>query len=65
MYSQGISTRDIQKTMQEMYGIDVNDSRVSKITDKGIAIGAGMAGAAIAERLRHTDAGRDSLLRAG
>ena len=34
LYSQGISTRDIQKTMQEMYGIDVNDSRVSKITDK-------------------------------
>jgi transposase-like protein len=34
MYSQGISTRDIQKTMQEMYGIGVDDSRVSKITDK-------------------------------
>jgi len=34
LYSQGISTRDIQKTMQEMYGIDVDDSRVSKITDK-------------------------------
>jgi transposase-like protein len=30
LYSQGISTRDIQKTMQEMYGIDVDDSRVSK-----------------------------------
>ena len=34
LYSQGISARDIQKTMQEMYGIDVDDSRVSKITDK-------------------------------
>jgi len=34
LYSQGISTRDIQKTMQEMYGIDVDDSRVPKITDK-------------------------------
>lgn len=34
LYSQGISTRDIQKTMQEMYGINVDDSRVSKITDK-------------------------------
>lgn len=34
MHSQGISTRDIQKTMQEMYGIEVDDSRVSKITDK-------------------------------
>lgn len=29
-----VSTRDIQKTMQEMYGIDVDDSRVSRITDK-------------------------------
>ena len=34
LYSQGVSTRDIQKTMQEMYGIEVDDSRVSKITDK-------------------------------
>lgn len=34
LYSQRVSTRDIQKTMQEMYGIDVDDSRVSKITDK-------------------------------
>ena len=34
LYSQGVSTRDIHKTMQEMYGIDVDDSRVSKITDK-------------------------------
>jgi transposase-like protein len=34
LYSQGVSTRDIQKTMQEMYGIDVGDSRVSKITGK-------------------------------
>lgn len=34
LYSQGVSTRDIQKTMQELYGINVDDSRVSKITDK-------------------------------
>lgn len=34
LYSQGVSTRDIQRTMNEMYGIDVDDSRVSKITDK-------------------------------
>lgn len=32
LYSQGVSTRDIQKTVQEMYGINVDDSRVSKIT---------------------------------
>lgn len=34
LYSQGTSTRDIQNTMREMYGIEVDDSRVSKITDK-------------------------------
>lgn len=34
LYSQSVSTRDIQRTMDEMYGIDVDDSRVSKITDK-------------------------------
>jgi transposase-like protein len=34
MYSQGTSTRDIQKAMMELYGIDVDDTRVSKITDK-------------------------------
>lgn len=34
LYSQGVSTREIQKTMGELYGINVDDSRVSKITDK-------------------------------
>ena len=34
MYSQGTSTRDIEKTMRELYGIEVDDSKVSKITDK-------------------------------
>lgn len=34
LYSQGISTRDIEKTMQELYGIEVDATRVSKITDK-------------------------------
>jgi len=34
MYSQGTSTRDIEKAMLEMYGIEVDDTRVSKITDK-------------------------------
>ena len=38
LYSQGVSTRDIQKTMREMYGIEVDDSRVSKITDKLLPI---------------------------
>lgn len=34
LYSQGTSTRDIEKAMQELYGIEVDSTRVSKITDK-------------------------------
>jgi putative transposase len=34
LYSQGMSTRDIQKTINEIYGIDVDDTKVSRITDK-------------------------------
>lgn len=34
MYSQGTSTRDIEAAMQEMYGIEVDATRISKITDK-------------------------------
>jgi transposase-like protein len=34
LYSQGTSTRDIRRTMNEMYGIEVDESRVSRITDK-------------------------------
>ena len=34
LYSQGTSTRDIEKTMRQMYGIEVDATRVSKITDK-------------------------------
>ena len=38
LYSQGTSTRDIEKTMQEMYGIEVDATRVSRITDKILPI---------------------------
>jgi transposase-like protein len=34
LYSQGSSTRDIERAMQEMYGIEVDATRVSRITDK-------------------------------
>ena len=34
LFSQGTSTRDIQKTMHEIYGINVDDTKVSRITDK-------------------------------
>ena len=34
LYSQGTSTREIERTMQELYGIEVDATRVSRITDK-------------------------------
>ena len=34
LYSQGMSTRDIEKTINEIYGIDIDDTKVSRITDK-------------------------------
>lgn len=34
LYSQGSSTREIERSMQELYGIEVDASRVSRITDK-------------------------------
>ncbi len=38
LYSQGISTRDIQKTIKEIYGVDIDDTKVSRITDKIIPV---------------------------
>jgi transposase-like protein len=34
MYARGMSQRDIEKSVKEMYGIEVSDSLISKITDK-------------------------------
>lgn len=34
LYARGMSERDIQAEMQELYGIDVSPSMISKITDK-------------------------------
>jgi putative transposase len=34
MYARGISTRDIQDALTEMYGVDVSPSLISKVTDK-------------------------------
>jgi transposase-like protein len=34
LYSQGLSTRDIKKTIYEIYGLDIDDTKVSRITDK-------------------------------
>ena len=34
LYAKGVSTRDIQDTLAELYGVDVSPSLISKITDK-------------------------------
>ena len=34
MYAKGTSTRDIQDMLEELYGVDVSPSTISKITDK-------------------------------
>jgi transposase-like protein len=36
--SQSTSKRDLEKIMLEMYGIEVDATRVSKITDKMLAV---------------------------
>jgi putative transposase len=34
MYAKGMTTGDIESHMQELYGIDITDSTISRITDK-------------------------------
>ena len=34
MYAMGTSTKDIEKTINEIYGIELSDSMISRITDK-------------------------------
>jgi Transposase and inactivated derivatives len=34
LYARGMSTRDIQSELEELYGIDVSPTMISKITDK-------------------------------
>lgn len=34
LYSQGMSKRDIEKAMREMYGVEADSTRVSKATDR-------------------------------
>jgi transposase-like protein len=38
MYAKGMSTRDIEEYMKDIYGIEVSPSMVSKITDKILPI---------------------------
>ena len=34
MYAKGMSTSDIEAHIQEIYGLSVSDSTVSRVTDK-------------------------------
>ena len=34
MYAKGISTRDIQETLEDLYGVDVSAATVSQVTEK-------------------------------
>ena len=38
MYAKGMTTNDIESHFQELYGIDVSDSTISRITDKVLPI---------------------------
>ena len=40
LYACGMSVRDIQSEMEELYGIDVSPSMISKITDKVVEAAA-------------------------
>lgn len=39
MYAKGVSTRDIQVHLEDLYGIDVSPSMISAITDKVLPLG--------------------------
>nr|VFK30129.1 MAG: Transposase, Mutator family [Candidatus Kentron sp. LPFa] len=34
MYARGLTTRDIQQTLQEIYGIDISPTFISEVTNK-------------------------------
>jgi transposase-like protein len=38
MYAKGMTTGDIESHMQELYGVDISDSTISRITDKILPI---------------------------
>lgn len=38
MYAKGMTTNDIESHMRELYGIDISDSTISRITDKILPI---------------------------
>lgn len=38
MYAKGMTTGDIESHIQELYGVDISDSTISRITDKILPI---------------------------
>lgn len=47
MYAKGMTTGDIEEHIQDIYGLSVSDTTVSRITDKILPVaGEGMAAAA-------------------
>ena len=52
MYAKGMTTGDIETHIRDIYGIEVSDSTVSRITDKDSSHSERMAAATVRERLR-------------
>ena len=61
MYAKGMTTGDIEAHIQDIYGLSVSDTTVSRITDKNPACGKRMAAAASGIDLRRSFSGCDPL----
>ena len=53
MYAKGLSTRDIEDHLNDIYGIDIYAGLVSKITDRIMPFSSGMAVQTIRKNLPH------------
>ena len=58
MYAKGMTTSDIEAHIHDIYGVEVSDTTVSRITDKILPVAKRMAAAAAGERLRGRISGR-------
>ena len=52
MYAKGMTTSDIEAHIRDIYGVEVSNTTVSRITDKNSPHRERMAAAAVGERLR-------------
>ena len=53
LYAKGVSTRDIEEALADLYGVSVSASTVSKVTDKGTAASAGLAEPTLSRHLSY------------